>query len=128
MRGDGQRRAAGHPAGEILASQEFYTYDDKYIAGTSRVVIPAQLSPEKLEEVRATAVRAYRTLCCTGLARVDFFVEAGTGGCCSTRSIPCPASPTSHVSKLMLHAGMSYGGLLDRLIQLAFERKETPNG
>ncbi len=65
--------------GEILASQEFYTYDDKYIAGTSRVVIPAQLSPEKLEEVRATAVRAYRTLCCTGLARVDFFVEAGTG-------------------------------------------------
>ena len=115
--------------GEILASQEFYTYDDKYIAGTSRVVIPAQLSPEKLEEVRATAVRAYRTLCCTGLARVDFFVEAGTGRVLLNEINTMPGfTDISMYPKLMLHAGMSYGGLLDRLIQLAFERKETPNG
>ena len=50
--------------GEILAGAEFYTYDDKYVSGTSRVVIPAQLPAETLDAVRATAERAYRALCC----------------------------------------------------------------
>lgn len=74
----GNDEVSGTHPGEILASAEFYTYDDKYISGTSRVAIPAQLAPEKLDEVRDLAVRAYRALCCKGLARVDFFVEHGT--------------------------------------------------
>ena len=65
--------------GEILASAEFYTYDDKYISGTSRTVYPAQLPEETLQQVARTAEKAYRALCCQGLSRVDFFVERGTG-------------------------------------------------
>ncbi len=41
--------------GEILAGAEFYTYDDKYKNGVSQTVIPAHLSEEKLDEVRAEA-------------------------------------------------------------------------
>ncbi len=115
--------------GEILASQEFYTYDDKYIAGTSRVAIPAHLSEEKLAEVREIAQRAYRALCCTGLARVDFFVEEGTGRVLLNEINTLPGfTDISMYPKLMIHSGMSYGELLDRLIRLAFERKEIPNG
>ena len=65
--------------GEILASAEFYTYDDKYVSGTSRTAIPAHLSEQKQQEVRAWAEKAYRVLGCTGLARADFFVERSTG-------------------------------------------------
>ena len=87
------------------------------------MVIPAQLSPEKLEEVRATAVRAYRTLCCTGLARVDFFVEAGTGRVLLNEINTLPGfTSISMYPKLMLAAGETYPGLLDSLITLALER------
>jgi len=115
--------------GEILASEEFYTYDDKYKSGKSEVVIPARLSEEKLDEVRAVAVRAYKTLCCTGLARADFFVEAGTGRVLLNEINTMPGfTSISMYPKLMIHEGMSYGQLLDKLISLAFDRKEEPNG
>ena len=65
--------------GEILAGAEFYTYDDKYKNGVSQTVIPAHLSEEKLDEVRAEARKAYLALGCSGLSRCDFFVERGTG-------------------------------------------------
>ena len=91
----GNDEVSGTHPGEILASAEFYTYDDKYISGTSRVAIPAQLAPEKLDEVRDLAVRAYRALCCKGLARVDFLWSTAHSACCSTRSTPCRALPAS---------------------------------
>lgn len=82
--------------GEILASAEFYTYDDKYVSGTSRVVIPAQLPAETLDAVRATAERAYRALCCRGLSRVGFLCRARHGPCAFERSEPpCRALQTS---------------------------------
>lgn len=125
----GNDEISGTLPGEILASQEFYTYDDKYIAGTSKVVIPAHLSPEKLEEVRAVALRAYRTLCCTGLARVDFFVEKDTGKVLLNEINTLPGfTSISMYPKLMIEAGMTYGELLCRLMDLALERKEEPNG
>ena len=65
--------------GEVLAGAEFYTYDDKYKNGVSQTVIPAHLSEEKLDEVRAAARKAYLALNCAGLSRCDFFVERGTG-------------------------------------------------
>ncbi len=75
----GNRHPQASQPGEILASEEFYTYDDKYIKGTSRTRIPADLDPAVLERVRTTAVKAYRALGCEGLSRVDFFVETSTG-------------------------------------------------
>lgn len=108
--------------GEILASDEFYTYDDKYISGTSRVAIPARLSPQKLEEVRAMAVRAYRALGCRGLSRVDFFVEAGTERVLVNEVNTMPGfTAISMYPKLMLAAGETYPQLVDSLIGLALE-------
>ena len=110
--------------GEILASAEFYTYDDKYVSGTSRTAIPAHLSAEKLDEVKAIAERAYRALCCRGLARVDFFVEAGTGKVLLNEINTLPGfTDISMYPKLRIAAGDTYAGLLDRLIALALEAR-----
>ena len=119
----GNDEVSGTHPGEILASAEFYTYDDKYISGTSRVAIPAQLAPEKLDEVRDLAVRAYRALCCKGLARVDFFVEHDTQRVLLNEVNTLPGfTSISMYPKLMLAAGETYPGLLDSLITLALER------
>lgn len=125
----GNRVVTSTLPGEILASKEFYDYEDKYLAGTSRVAIPAQLSEEKLLEVQAAAVRAYKTLCCTGLARADFFVERGTGKVLLNEINTLPGfTDISMYPKLMMDTGLTYAALLDRLIALALERKEAAHG
>lgn len=115
--------------GEILASKEFYDYEDKYLAGTSTVAIPAQLSEEKLREVQAAAVRAYKTLCCCGLARADFFVERSTGNVLLNEINTLPGfTSISMYPKLMMNTGLSYAELLDKLIGLALDRKGVLHG
>ena len=109
--------------GEILAGDEFYTYDDKYKNGVSRTIIPAALSEEKLDEVKAAAEKAYRALGCAGLTRCDFFVEKGTGKvlCNELNTMPGFTS-ISMYPQLMAAAGTPIPQLLDRLIALALER------
>lgn len=120
----GNRDAEASIVGEIGASAAFYDYDDKYKNGTSQLYIPARLSPETAEEIRRIAVRAYRLLGCSGLARVDFFVT-GEGRVILNEINTLPGfTSISMYPKLWMECGYSYGSLLDRLIQLAFERKE----
>ena len=111
--------------GEILAGAEFYTYDDKYKNGVSQTVIPAHLSEEKLDEVKAEARKAYLALNCAGLSRCDFFVERGTGRvlCNELNTLP-GFTPISMYPKLMEHAGYSYPALVDKLLQLALGRRK----
>lgn len=108
--------------GEILASAEFYTFDDKYIDGTSTTAIPAHLSEEKLREVQSAAQRAYTALCCKGLSRVDFFVESGTGRVLLNEINTLPGfTSISMYPKLMMDTGLTYSEVLDKLLALAWE-------
>ena len=111
--------------GEILAGAEFYTYDDKYKNGVSQTVIPAHLSEEKLDEVRAEARKAYLALGCSGLSRCDFFVARGTGRvlCNELNTLPGFTS-ISMYPKLMEHEGYSYPALVDKLLTLAVHRRK----
>ncbi len=61
--------------GEVLPSREFYSYESKYVDGTSGLLIPAPLPAEIAEEIRQMAVSAYKAIDCAGMARVDFFLE-----------------------------------------------------
>ncbi|MEG2770099.1 MAG: D-alanine--D-alanine ligase, partial [Oscillospiraceae bacterium] len=111
--------------GEILASAEFYDYDDKYIKGTSRVCIPANINAEKLAQTSEIAVKAYRALCCKGLARVDFFLEKDTGKILLNEINTLPGfTSISMYPKLMINDGLSYTQILDRLINLALYNTE----
>lgn len=112
--------------GEIVSCKEIYDYEAKYQSGNaSRLILPAALPKEKLEEVRQMALRAYAALGCTGLARADFFVERGTGRVLISELNTMPGFTTiSMYPKLMEKDGISFTTLIDRLIGYALERAE----
>ena len=119
----GNREAQASIVGEIGASAQFYDYDDKYINGTSQLYIPARIPEEVSEKIRATAVRAYRLLGCSGLARVDFFVTEDDHKVVLNEINTLPGfTSISMYPKLWMAMGLSYGELLDRLIDLAFQK------
>ena len=117
--------AVTHP-GEILAGAEFYTYDDKYKNGVSQVLIPARLSPEKLDEVSAAAKKAYLALGCTGLSRCDFFVEKKTGRvlCNELNTMPGFTAISMYPKLMESEQGLSFSALADKLIGLALSKRK----
>ncbi len=109
--------------GEILASKDFYDFEDKYVTGESKTQIPANLSDEKLKEVQREAIKAYRALCCKGFSRVDFFVEKNTGNVLLNEINTLPGfTNISMYPKLMIEQGETYNELLDSLINLALDK------
>jgi D-alanine-D-alanine ligase len=110
--------------GEVLPSREFYSYESKYIDGTSGLVIPAQLPAETSDQIRDYAVRAYKAVDCAGMARVDFFVERDTNVIHLNELNTIPGfTKISMYPKLWEASGLPYSKLVDRLIELALERK-----
>lgn len=104
--------------GQIIPSREFYDYEDKYIAGASRAVIPAPLGSAVAERVRTIAEQAYRRADCRGFARVDFFVRDDEVLLSEINTLP-GFTDISMYPKLMEAAGISYKDLLSRIIELA---------
>jgi len=110
--------------GEVLPSREFYSYESKYIDGTSGLIIPARLPSEVSDKIREYAVRAYEAIDCAGMARVDFFVEKETNKIYLNELHSLPGfTSISMYPKLWEASGLFYAKLVDRLIELALERK-----
>jgi len=110
--------------GEVLPSREFYSYESKYIDGTSGLLIPAPLPDEISECIREYAVRAYKAIDCAGMARVDFFLEKDTNRIYLNELNSIPGfTKISMYPKLWEASGLSYQKLVDQLIELAMERK-----
>jgi D-alanine-D-alanine ligase len=108
---------------EILPSREFYDYEDKYLLNRARTVLPAPITAEQTEEIRRLAVAAYRAADCEGMARVDFLMESATGRLYVNEINTIPGfTSISMYPKMWEAAGLSFGALLDRLIELALER------
>lgn len=108
--------------GEILPAEEFYTFDAKYKNAESRVVIPADLPEDISNEIRSTAIKAFKAVDGKGLSRVDFFVENGTNRIIINEINTLPGfTQISMYPKLWEEAGIKYSDLLDELIKLAKE-------
>ncbi|WP_295471004.1 D-alanine--D-alanine ligase [uncultured Pseudomonas sp.] len=121
----GNRQPEVSVCGEVVANDEFYAYDTKYLNdGQARTDIPAQLPEQLAGQVREVALQAYRVLGCAGLSRVDFFVtDEGGIAINEVNTIPGFTS-ISMYPKLWQASGLTYAGLIDRLIDLAQERGE----
>lgn len=112
--------------GEVVSSNEFYDYRAKYVDGKSQLIIPADLPPEKAEEIRSMAIRAFRAIDCSGLARVDFFLRKADGQVLINEINTMPGfTPFSMYPLLWKESGLSYRQLLDELLRLAVERYEA---
>ncbi len=113
--------------GEIIPSREFYSYEAKYIDGKSGLIIPAPLATTLYERVQELALKAYRAVDCAGMARVDFLLEKspalGEGLYLSEINTIPGFTQISMYPKLWDASGLPYSALLDRLIELAMERK-----
>ena len=111
--------------GEVIPSHEFYSYEAKYLDEKgARLEIPADLPEEVARRVRELAIRTFRTLCCEGMARVDFFLtKDGELLVNELNSIP-GFTRISMYPKLWEASGIGYSELIDRLIRLALERAE----
>ena len=110
--------------GEIVPCNDFYDYDAKYIAEASELYIPARISGEKLEEVRRQAVRVYKALGCSGLSRVDFFVQEKDGAVLFNEINTIPGfTSISMFPKLFAYVGVGYGELIEGLIGYALEKR-----
>lgn len=109
--------------GEILASNEFYDYNAKYLDNKSQSIIPANIPQATAEEIRRQAAQAFLALDLSGLARVDFFLEKETGQVYINEVNTLPGfTEISMYPKLWEASGLPYAELLDRLIELALER------
>jgi D-alanine-D-alanine ligase len=110
--------------GEVCPTEDFYSYDAKYLnehGATFR--IPAPLSPELTDRIRAMAAAAFRAIECEGMARVDFFLERGSEKVYVNELNTIPGfTSISQYPKLWQASGLPYPALLDRLIALALER------
>jgi D-alanine-D-alanine ligase len=110
-------------AGEVVPSREFYDYEAKYLDDGSKLLIPAPLSDAESAEVRRLSVAAFRAIDGSGMARVDFLLSRKTGRLYVNEVNTIPGFTTiSMYAKLWEATGVSYAALLDRLIELAFER------
>lgn len=111
---------------EILPSREFYDYEDKYLLDKAETVLPARLSPAQTEHMRWLAVQCYRAVGCEVMARVDFLMERATGQIFINEINTIPGfTSISMFPKMWEHCGISYSGLLDRLVALALERAQA---
>ena len=109
--------------GEICTQHDFYSYDAKYIDENGAVLrIPAELPEDIREKIRALAIKSFKSLCCEGLARVDFFLkDDGSVIVNEVNTIPGFTS-ISMYPMLWKASGIPYDKLIDHLIQLAMER------
>ncbi len=121
-----ERPVASEPGEIVLALGEsgWYDYEAKYTPGAMELIVPARISVSAREQVRRLAVSTFLRVGCSGLARVDFFVDGEQVLVNELNTIP-GFTQTSVFASLFKADGIAYEQLLDRLVHLALERHEA---
>lgn len=121
----GNRHPKASVAGQILPAREFYDYSAKYLDEGTALRIPAPLDEALMERVRSIAVEAFLATGCSGMARVDFFVDPNVGKVLVNEINTIPGfTNMSMYPKLWEATGLSFPELLRELVRLAVEKQE----
>ncbi len=119
----GNEDAKASVPGEIVPHREFYDYAAKYLEEGTQLIIPAKLTAAQVRRLQDYAVRAFRAIECTGMARVDFFLERDTKRVYLNEINTIPGfTSISMYPKLWEASGISFRELVDRLIELALQQ------
>lgn len=109
--------------GEVIAAKEFYDYEAKYKGAGTELSIPAVIPEHVAEQIAEIAKKAFQALDGSGLSRVDFFWDEKNDKLYINEVNTMPGfTPFSMYPMLFQEAGISYGELIDRLVQLGIER------
>jgi D-alanine-D-alanine ligase len=118
----GNEEPSASICGEIVPAKEFYDYNAKYVDSGSELIIPARLDHTQVRQIQEMAIRAFQSVECSGLARVDFLMDPVTGHFYVNEVNTMPGfTAISMYPKLWAATGIEYPALIDRLIQLALE-------
>jgi D-alanine-D-alanine ligase len=110
--------------GEVVPSREFYSYEAKYVDNASELRIPAPIPADTAQLARQLAVKAFKAIDCQGMARVDFLLDRDSGVLYLNELNTIPGfTGISMYPKLWEASGLPNDQLVDRLIELALERK-----
>jgi D-alanine-D-alanine ligase len=108
--------------GEIRTHREWYDYEAKYVDEATELLVPAPVSEALAQELRDTAIRAFRALEGRGFARVDFLVDKETDAYYVNELNSLPGfTDVSMYPRMWEASGLPYPALLDRLIELALD-------
>jgi D-alanine-D-alanine ligase len=119
----GNETPAASIPGEIVPCDDFYSYKAKYIDDDSDLLIPAPIDEADIKRVQEVAVQAYTAIDCAGMARVDFLLDRGSGELYLNEINTIPGfTSISMYPKLWEASGIAYPELMERLVDLAFER------
>ena len=111
---------------EVIPSQEFYTYEDKYLLDKARIELPAKLTDAQTKEMQRLALACFDAVSCEGMGRVDFLMDGSTGQFYINEINTIPGfTPISMYPKMFAYGGIDYSQLLDTLIQLALQRAHS---
>lgn len=112
-------------AGEVVPGDEFYSYKAKYIDDTSELLIPAPIDEAIMQQAREIAIEAFKAIDGAGMGRADLFLDKKSGDLYINEINTIPGfTQISMYPKLWEATGLPYPKLLDRLIELAFQRQD----
>ncbi len=121
----GNDNAIASIPGEIIPCHEFYDYKAKYIDEGSELIIPAKISEDLVKEIQHLSIKAFKALECSGMARIDLFLEKDSNKVYLNELNTIPGfTPISMYPKLLEHSGIPFKDLITRLINLALERHD----
>ncbi len=112
---------------EIRYAAEWYDYATKYADGQAELIVPAPIGPALTHRAQELAVAAFRAIDCSGMARVDFFLEGERLLVNEINTIP-GFTATSGYARMWEASGLDYVTLVDRLVHLALERHREKSG
>lgn len=104
---------------EIELSQGFFNYTEKYTLKTSKIHMPARISPNTADRIRETAIIIYRALECKGFARVDLFLTPDDEIIFNEVNTIPGFTAHSRYPNMLKGIGMTFGQIVDELIRLA---------
>lgn len=119
----GNKDLVASTPGEVMPQHEFYSYEAKYLdANGARLEIPAHLSAGQASLVKDMAMRVFKAVGAEGLSRVDFFLKQNGDLLVNEINTIPGFTKISMYPKMLNATGISYTAIIDRLIELAFER------
>lgn len=115
--------------GEVATSGSFdyYDYEAKYFSDEgAKIIVPARLDEETARLIKQYAIKAYQAMSCTGMARVDFFLEKSTGNLYLNEINTIPGfTPISIFPKAFDAIGLPLPQLVTQLCQMAVEAHQN---
>ena len=101
---------------------EFYDFQAKYLDGATKIELPALIPGDVAEEIRTQAIKAFKALGCSGLARVDFFYATNGEIFINELNTMPGFTATSVFPKMWAATGKNYESIIEELIKTALLR------